>query len=188
MFTWCSRAVNRIFLSFLGCFAHTVQPAWPAFPALRPARVRLFRVLLGQRPSLHDLRGPPPPLFGRFAGTMPLYDSPPPCMWDLSLIAFSHRPAASRPRMATGSPGSRAWSFYACLGSSTPQGLRRTRDLTRAAVLPSGWPDTVGALILAISELIIPSLHMPLSNASSAALRPPSHGSGPGWIRYSFPV
>jgi hypothetical protein len=39
---------------------------------------------------------------------------------------------------------------------------------------------------------------MPLSNASSAALRPPSHGSGPGWIatpslydsfiRYSMPV
>ncbi|HXX24213.1 MAG TPA: hypothetical protein VEO19_13780, partial [Terriglobia bacterium] len=41
-------------------------------------------------------------------------------------------------------------------------------------------------------------LRIPLSNASSAALRPPSHGSGPGWfatpslydsfIRYSMPV
>ena len=44
----------------------------------------------------------------------------------------------------------------------------------------------------------IPSLQIPLSNASSAASRPPSHGSGPGWlatpspydsfIRYSMPV
>ena len=44
----------------------------------------------------------------------------------------------------------------------------------------------------------IPSLQIPLSNASSAALRLPSHGSGPGWfatpslydsfIRYSMPV
>jgi hypothetical protein len=44
----------------------------------------------------------------------------------------------------------------------------------------------------------IPSLQIPLSNASSATLPPPSHGSGPGWfatpspydsfIRYSMPV
>src|SRR2546421_7392275 len=40
----------------LGCFAHTVQPVWPAFPARCPALVRLSRVLLGQRPSLHNLR------------------------------------------------------------------------------------------------------------------------------------
>ena len=38
------------------CFAHTRQPAWPAFPARRPVRVRLWRVLLGRRPSLHGLR------------------------------------------------------------------------------------------------------------------------------------
>src|SRR5215471_9003980 len=38
------------------CFAHTLQPAWPAFPARCPARVRLLRVLLGLRPSLHNLR------------------------------------------------------------------------------------------------------------------------------------
>src|SRR5882762_6528518 len=37
-------------------FAHTVQPVWPAFPARCPALVRLSRVLLGQRPSLHNLR------------------------------------------------------------------------------------------------------------------------------------
>jgi hypothetical protein len=32
-------------------------------------------------------------LFGCFAGTTPLYDSPPPFMKDLPLIAFSFRPA-----------------------------------------------------------------------------------------------
>src|ERR1017187_740546 len=37
-------------------FPHTFQPVWPAFPTLRPALVRLSRVLLGQRPFLHSLR------------------------------------------------------------------------------------------------------------------------------------
>src|SRR3954465_11120605 len=44
-------------LILLGCFAHTKQPAGPAFPALCPVRVRLLHVLLGPRPSLHNLRG-----------------------------------------------------------------------------------------------------------------------------------
>src|SRR5580658_4730191 len=44
----------------LSCLTYTVQPAWPVFPARRPAQVRLFRVLLGQRPSLHDLLRPSP--------------------------------------------------------------------------------------------------------------------------------
>ena len=43
-------------------------------------------------------------------------------MWVLSLIAFSHRPACFWLRAATGPLGSRAWSFYACMGSTTPQG------------------------------------------------------------------
>src|SRR6266567_4784111 len=42
----------------LGCLTYTVQPAWPALPARCPVRVRLSRVLLGQRPSLHDLLRP----------------------------------------------------------------------------------------------------------------------------------
>src|ERR1035437_4555851 len=43
-------------------FPHTSQPVWPAFPALRPALVRLVRVLLGQRPFLHNLRRRSPAL------------------------------------------------------------------------------------------------------------------------------
>src|SRR5271169_6321405 len=42
----------------LGCFTYTVQPAWPALPARCPVRVRLFRILLGQQPSLLDLLRP----------------------------------------------------------------------------------------------------------------------------------
>ena len=36
--------------------AHTLQPTWPTLPARCPARVRLWRVLLGPRPSLRNLR------------------------------------------------------------------------------------------------------------------------------------
>src|SRR5438270_12544057 len=38
------------------CFAHTLKPAVPAFPARCPERVRLLRVLLSQQPSLRNLR------------------------------------------------------------------------------------------------------------------------------------
>src|SRR5580658_11701 len=44
----------------LRCFTYTVQPAWPAVPAGHPVRVRLFRILLTQRPSLRDLLRPSP--------------------------------------------------------------------------------------------------------------------------------
>jgi hypothetical protein len=48
---------RELLLAILSCgFAHTLQPAWPAFPARCPARVRLLRVLLSLRPSLHNLR------------------------------------------------------------------------------------------------------------------------------------
>jgi hypothetical protein len=39
----------------LRCFSHTLQPAWPAFPARCPVQVWLPRVLLGQRPSRRNL-------------------------------------------------------------------------------------------------------------------------------------
>ena len=87
----------------------------------------------------------PQPSFGCFAATTPRYDSPPPCIRDLSLLAFSQRSVSSRPRTSTGSLGSRAWSFYACLGSSTPQG-RDALAMARTAVLPSVLRDAVGAL------------------------------------------
>ena len=64
-------------------------------------------------------------------------------------------------------------------------------------LLPSVWADNVG-IPYSLFRSSIPSLHIPLSNASSATLPPPSHGSGPEWlatpslydsfIRYSMPV
>src|ERR1022692_455446 len=65
---------------FLCYFPHTFHSVWPVLPILRPVLVRLFRVLLGQRPFLHNLRLRFPLLFACFVGTTPLYDSPPPCM------------------------------------------------------------------------------------------------------------
>jgi len=69
-----------------------------------------------------------------------MFDSPFPFMWVLWLIAFSHRSAALRQRMATGPLGSRACSFYACVGSTTPQSLRCAR-VYRAP--PCCLPDCV---------------------------------------------
>ena len=93
----------------------------------------------------------PPPLFADFVGTMRPLDSPLPCMRDLWLIAFSPRPA-NCPRAATGSPGSRAWSFSACLGSLTPRG-RAALALSCTALWPSMLSDAVGSPKHAISEL-----------------------------------
>jgi len=55
-----------------------------------------------------------------------------------------------------------------------------TLALARAALLPSVQADAVGSLDCRFRSSL-PSPHMPLSNASSAALRLPSHGSGSGW-------
>jgi hypothetical protein len=130
-----------------------------------------------------------PLLFGCFVGTTPLSDSPSPCMWVLSLIAFSHRSAAVRfQRTVTGPLGSRAWSFYACMGSLTPQG-DDALALTHAALLPSSLCDAVGfSLVDGPFRSSIPSLHIPLSNASIAVLRPPPHDSRPGWFATPYPV
>ena len=105
-------------------------------------------------------------------------------MMVLWLIAFSTRPAAFRPRAATGSLGSRAWSFYACMGSSTPQGTARSRYRAPLYCLPY-WL-TPSAPCIAVFGAQFPSPHMPLSNASSAASRLPSHGSGSGWFATPF--
>src|SRR6266542_3509676 len=82
------------------------------------------------------------------------------------------------------------------MGSSTPRGCA-TLAVSCSAWLPSVRSDAVGSPNR-LFRSSIPSLQIPLSNASSAALRLPSHGSGPGWfatpslydscIRYSMPV
>src|SRR5207245_5587381 len=93
MLTWCSSAVN---FRFPFCFAALLTRSSP----LRPLSRRGVRCELGSGvfslvsglPSTTSAGGCPL-LFGCFAGTTPLYDSPLPCMEDLWLIALSSRPA-----------------------------------------------------------------------------------------------
>jgi hypothetical protein len=125
-----------------------------------------------------------PPFVRMFRRYYPLYDSLPPCAWGLSLIAFPHRPATFRLRATTGPLGSRAWSFYTCVGSTTPR-EHSALALSCATLLPSGWGDTVGFPHFRFRSSI-PSLHIPLSNASSATSRLHLHGSGPGWFATPF--
>jgi hypothetical protein len=68
---------------------------------------------------------------------------------------MAHRlllPARLLSRAVTGSPGSRAGSFSACLGSSSPRG-RASLALARDALLPSVLSDAVGSPHHTISEL-----------------------------------
>src|SRR5215831_16551178 len=120
------------------CSAHTLQPAWPAFPARCTAQVRLPRVLLGLWPSLHNLRWRPIAfvrLLRRYYAAVRL-----PAVVHEGLIAHRVLPPAPRAAWwaAAGSPGSRAWSFSACMRSSTPRD-RCALALSCAAVLPSGF-------------------------------------------------
>src|SRR6266581_6231987 len=103
-------------------------------------------------------------------------DTPPPYIVDLSLIAFSTRPTSFRLWVATGSLGSRAWSFYACMGSSTPQGAAHSR-VSSAALLPSGLADTVGSPICRFRSSI-PSPHMPLGQSH----RPRQYAETKGYL------
>src|SRR5205807_5045311 len=78
--------------------------------------------------------------------------------------------------------------------------LRRAAPHSRLRATRCGLPVclTPSASLNRLLRSSIPSLQIPLSNASSAVLRLPSHGSGPGWfatpslydsfIRYSMPV
>jgi hypothetical protein len=136
-------------LVLLRCLTYTVQPAWPAVPALHPERVRLCRVLLGQRHSLRDLLRPSRacvrPLRWYYAAVRL------PVAVRVGLIAhrllppFRPLPAAESPRASRFSRAQRTPSFYACVGSTTPQVRIVLALFAHAAVLPSGWPDTVGA-------------------------------------------
>src|SRR5215472_294434 len=86
------------------CFAHTLQPAWPAFPARVRPRLgcRVFSLVCGL-PSTTSA-GDSSLLFGCFVGNMPQYDSPSPFKRDLPLIAFSLRPTVLRDGRRRGVP------------------------------------------------------------------------------------
>ena len=186
----------------LCCFPHMVQPAGPAFPTLPPALVRLFRVLLGQRPSLHNLSRRSPALVRLLRSYYAAVRLP--CAKAKSAKAKS---AKAKSRRACGSYSSspsptgplpcgcgrqRGLSVLARGVSIHARGLRLRRAASCSRYptppsCPSGWTDTAGSLDFRFRSSI-PSLHIPLSNASSAASRPPSHGSGPEWFAIPLAV
>ena len=183
--------MNCNFLSPFGCLTYTVQPAWPALPALCPARVRLFRVLLGQRPSLHNLLRPSLAfvrLLRRYYAAVRL-----PAAVHVGLIAHRFLPPSLR---LCGCGRQQGLSVLVREVSMHAWGLRLRRAcgalaFTRATVLPSGWPDTVGApdfgYFGAHQLQGYPAYICPCPNASSAAFaRAPSHGSGSGWFATPF--
>src|SRR5438034_1229156 len=196
MLTWCSRAVNRCFLSFLAASRTRSNPLRPLSRLRVPHRLGsgLFSLVSGL-PSTTSAGGIPL-LFGCFVSTVPLYDSPPSCIEDLWLIAFSSRPAhCSRGRLR-GLPvlahrvSLHAWGLR--LRGAAPCSRYRKR-----ALLPSVPPDAVGSPHYLISELNTQPTLPPVQRFQ-CTLRLPSHGSGPGWfaipslydsfIRYSMPV
>ena len=113
------------------------------------------------------------------AHTTPRYDSPPPCLRDLSLIAFSLRPVDLSAR---GGGGVSRFSRTELLCMLWGLRLRGAAPHSRYRAAHCRLPDrpTPSAPRNTRFRSSIPSLQIPLSNASSAALRPPSHGSGPG--------
>src|ERR1700684_132253 len=92
MLTWCSRAVNFRFPSFLATSRTRSSPL--GLLSRLCVRPRLgccvFSLVCGLFSTTSA--GDAPPLFGCFADTTPQYDSPPSFMTDLPLIAFSLRP------------------------------------------------------------------------------------------------
>ena len=170
-------------LPVLPCrFAHTLQPAWPALPARCPARVRLWRVLLGPRPSLRNLRRRLPALvrlLRRYYAVVRL-----PLAVHEGLAAHRVLPPARRV-FSTGSHGVSRFSRMEFLrmpgvfDSAGPSAVSRWRP--PPCCLPHRsdrrrHPESAGF------RSSIPCLRIPLSNASSAASRPPSQGWGPGWL------
>src|ERR1700685_1998930 len=92
MLTWCSRAVNFSFLSFLAASRTRSSPL--VLLSRLGVRPRLGCCVFSSVCSLFSTAsaGDTPPLFGCFADTTLQYDSPPSCIRDLPLIAFSLRP------------------------------------------------------------------------------------------------
>ena len=127
-----------------------------------------------------------PLLFDCFVGTMPLYDSPPPCMWVLWLIAFSHRSAALPPRTATGVSRFSRMEFLCMHGVSDSAGPRRTRAIAPRVVAfrlagHRRLPDSQ------ISELNTQPTYAPVQRFK-CSLTTALAWLGVRMVRYSFPV
>ncbi len=160
------------------------QSARHGFPALCLARVRLCRVLLGQRASLHSLRQRSPifvRLLHKYYRVVRLLAG---VRVGRAAIAFSHRSVGlatdaeqGLPVLVRGGSG-RAW------GLPTAPGPAQTRD---------GVCVGVAFRIRALRrrpKRVLSRLHTQPArapvNASPTASRPPTHDSGSGWFAIPF--
>ena len=131
--------------------------------------------------------GGPSPLFGCFAGTMPLYDSPSPYTW--GLIAHRFLPPARGLPTTDGDGASRFSRVeFLCMRGVFDSAGTAVHSRYRAPpyCLP-GWRDTVGSPDLPFSELNTQPAYTPVQRfkcSLTAALA----WLGARMVRYSFPV
>jgi hypothetical protein len=152
--------VNRVRLSFTCCLSHTKQVAQPADPALSPGRGRLPDVLLGGcLPPMPSASGFPL-LFGHFVGSTQPSDSPPACMLDFRLMAFSNRPATS-----TGADWVSRFSRVEFPCMTGVSDCAESAECSRCRLLRCCLPSrvTASALWSRLFRSSIPCLHVPLS-------------------------
>src|ERR1700675_136090 len=101
--------------------------------------------LTSRLPSICSAAASRAALFANFAGTMQLSDCPSSFIVGVRLLTSRHGPCFYlHSRATTGSPGSRSICFRTCLGSLTARSLLRTCLLSRSAVLPSRYGETLG--------------------------------------------
>src|SRR5215470_4043770 len=93
-----------------------------------------------------------PPLFGHFVGITQPSDSPPACMLDFWLIAFSYRPATTSDGRQWGLPVlARGVSMHAW--GLRLRGVLRVLAMAHPSVLPSAMRNDVGTPVAIISQL-----------------------------------
>ena len=140
--------------------------------------------LAGSLPSPDSAAGPPA-LFARFAGTMDPVRLP--SNVHVGRTAGGPSPTVPRrypARKLLGSPGSRAVSFHACTGSSTPQRQKAARANVAFHVAFPSWEPGRHAEGL-ISELHGWPACTPVM-ATPATSRSPAYDSGPGRVASPF--
>src|ERR1022692_4791600 len=136
----------------------------------------------------------------------PFPPQPPPRRWPLcsaaSLVLWRSQTPPWRTRPACGyspsrtgllaqtprrSPGSRAYCFSACLGSSTTPGPAMARDLSPSAGMAFPLTEKGRRPVLSFRSSIAQPTDASVY-ASPAASRRPAQDSRSGWSRFSFPV
>src|ERR1035438_9092395 len=165
-------AVNFASLSVVAIRRTPSSALYVCVPVLRPALVLL---------SVFPLAGPLsstisaaccPALFNGFAGPTGPSVSPWSCIFGLRPWTSRSDPPLHRlRRMTMGYPGSRAWRFHACTGSSTAQGPLRARDIAPYVMLPSACQNDVGTLVSVISQLNSPACMYPRSEEHTSELQ-----------------